>query len=80
MEDMDLLFELAGLALVEVARAWCLGNRVATARVGRPSLCPSLVISKLYAIVFHSRLLAFAIYIKLYSLQFTHFSLPVLIT
>ena len=26
-------------ALVEVARAWCLGNRVATARVGRPRFC-----------------------------------------
>ena len=45
MEDMDLLFGLAGLALVEVARAWCLGNCVATARVGRPSLCPSFIMS-----------------------------------
>ena len=38
---------LAKLALVsEVAHAWCLGNRVATARAGGPSLCPRFVRSK----------------------------------
>ena len=35
---------LAKLALVsEVAHAWRLGNRVATARAGGPSLCPRFV-------------------------------------